>query len=397
MPEDKYAVTAVGYYPDLDGERKFLKLNKTMIVSERSPFVFMKEGSYPLRVLLIKNSAEWVLWSPQKHLEISFDDISSSFEHLCKFVFQKTEDSAQSLMCLFQAYQEKGQQAINLTICPEKLHSRQGVVSGMRDSSTQTEGITLGAVIENTTMCDEDLAPTHNKDRKEEYSIEVEENLIHNMKLDESQEMPNEGRPTSSYGTQNAAVRPKIYSQRKPNEQGNVSAINPLALYQPRGAVQNGTEVQKQLAQCGDYQLFRNRGVGPLWLSQPFLQQNLYNQYFHIPQSCSPVIGSTYCMPNDYTPGQGEAVLRYGVINAISRKLDSIDPRGNDWRQLADKLGFSLDDITNFESAPSSTVAVIECARKNGRLKSLGQLKAILIQIERSDAASIIKTEESTL
>lgn len=367
-----------------------------MIVSERSPFVFMKEGSHPLTVLLVKYSGKWELWSPQNHLNIAFGDISSSFEHLCKFVFEKTDESAQSLMCLFRAFQEKGQQAINLTICPERLDSRQDFETQMRDSSTQTQEIRRGTDIANaTTVCDEDLLPIPSRERKGELHKKVEGHLIQNPKLDESQMgTSSQGRTTSSYGTLDAAVRPKIYGQRKPNEKRNDIANNTLAFYQSFEACQNETKEQRQLAPFGNYELSPHRQVGPLWSSHPFFQQNYYKQYLQISQY-GPTIGTTYCM-DEYTPSQGGAGLRYGVINAISKKLDSIDPLGNDWRQLADKLDFTLDDIKTFESAPSSTFAVIDCAIKSGKLKSPDQLKRILIQIGRSDAASIIETEDST-
>ncbi|KAJ8044052.1 hypothetical protein HOLleu_11404 [Holothuria leucospilota] len=184
MPDHKYAVTAVGYNPDLDGESKFLKLNKTMIVSQRSPFVFMKEGSHPLTVLLVQYSPEWKLWSPKNRLDIAFEGISSSFEHICKFVFEKTGESAQSLACLYQAFQEKGQQAIDLTLRTESLDSHQDFGSQMRDSSRQTQ--------------------------------EVEGNRIQNPELDESQqETSSQGRHTSSYDIRDAAVRPKIHRAQK--------------------------------------------------------------------------------------------------------------------------------------------------------------------------------------
>ncbi|KAJ8034538.1 hypothetical protein HOLleu_21419 [Holothuria leucospilota] len=51
---DKITKIEVGYYPDLDGAGKLLRLNRNWIVTEKRPFLFLKEGGAPLQILFIE-------------------------------------------------------------------------------------------------------------------------------------------------------------------------------------------------------------------------------------------------------------------------------------------------------------------------------------------------------
>ncbi|KAJ8048079.1 NACHT, LRR and PYD domains-containing protein 10 [Holothuria leucospilota] len=142
QPTDRYAEVAVGYYPDLDVEGKFLGLNKRMVVSKRMPFVFMKDGSYPLCLVLEKFSSRWELWSPEERdAEIPFKDVSASLEIPYLFILEKAADEARILMCMFKVFQEKGQQPVKLSICSEDLDSQHDFFSEADNNPTRVHVI----------------------------------------------------------------------------------------------------------------------------------------------------------------------------------------------------------------------------------------------------------------
>ncbi|KAJ8034629.1 hypothetical protein HOLleu_21546 [Holothuria leucospilota] len=137
-----YAEVAVGYYPDLDLEGKFLGLNQRMAVSKRMPFVFLKDGSYPLCLVLEKFSNRWDLWSPEeRNAEISFKDISASLEVPYIFVLEKASVEAKTLMCMFKAFQEKGQQPVKLSICSEDLDFQHASLREIDNNSARVHAI----------------------------------------------------------------------------------------------------------------------------------------------------------------------------------------------------------------------------------------------------------------
>ncbi|KAJ8034537.1 hypothetical protein HOLleu_21418 [Holothuria leucospilota] len=73
---------------------------------------------------------------------------------------------------------------------------------------------------------------------------------------------------------------------------------------------------------------------------------------------------------------------------------DEEDPLGHDWKQLADELGFSMEEISAIERRGKPTFTVIQSAVKKGTLTSPNHLKMILEKIQRFDAAALISDEE---
>lgn len=87
--------------------------------------------------------------------------------------------------------------------------------------------------------------------------------------------------------------------------------------------------------------------------------------------------------------GQGFP-LRFSTLSKIAMKLDQEDPLGHDWKQLADELGFLMEEILIIERRSKPTITVILSAVKRGTLTCPGQLKKILEKIHRFDAAALI-------
>lgn len=99
----------------------------------------------------------------------------------------------------------------------------------------------------------------------------------------------------------------------------------------------------------------------------------------------------TFLMPYDYDNVEGHGLpLRYSTLNKIAMKLDQEDPLGHNWKQLADELGFSMEEIMIIERRGKPTITVIQSAVKRGTLRCPGQLKTVLEKIERFDAAALI-------
>lgn len=226
---------------------------------------------------------------------------------------------------------------------------------------------------------------------------QVDENQIHSfhgVDMENLQQRRTFHNPSSdSTEIQELGARPTIPGKRETNVRGCKSVGNTLMPYQHRSSCQTDMEVHA----LSDHTMLAAGGFHTTY--NTLLHQNYHNHYHN---SCSfgaqPIsVGSMYAIKGN---GDGDESqrnpFRYGILQAIAGKLDPVHALGNDWKQLADQLGFTMEDLEKFEAIPgSSTVAVISCAVKRGKLQSLHQLKSILQKMERADAVAVIPNEES--
>ncbi|KAJ8034192.1 NACHT, LRR and PYD domains-containing protein 1b allele 2 [Holothuria leucospilota] len=86
-------------------------------------------------------------------------------------------------------------------------------------------------------------------------------------------------------------------------------------------------------------------------------------------------------------------MISFGDISTLAKYLDPENNLHNDWRTLADRLTFKMNDIELFGTQRSPTIEVIKCAMMCGFLKSKSQLIDILKEMKREDAAKAISDE----
>lgn len=111
------------------------------------------------------------------------------------------------------------------------------------------------------------------------------------------------------------------------------------------------------------------------------------NNYYHRllnPQFALPLV----------PPMGSQPFISYEMKNLLRAYLDPPDTLGNDWKMLAGKLGFNVNEIALFDREQSPTCAVIDTAVQGGRLKYLADLRLVLKGMRREDAAAILPAEE---
>ncbi|KAJ8034463.1 hypothetical protein HOLleu_21314 [Holothuria leucospilota] len=114
------------------------------------------------------------------------------------------------------------------------------------------------------------------------------------------------------------------------------------------------------------------------------LPENNYYQPLWNPQFALPLL----------PPMGSQPFITYEIKNSLRSYLDPPDTLGNDWKMLAGKLGFNVNEIALFDREQSPTCAVIDTAVQHGRLKSLADLRLVLKRMRREDAAAILPAEE---
>ncbi|KAJ8034452.1 hypothetical protein HOLleu_21298 [Holothuria leucospilota] len=362
VPDDIAAVQ-VGYHLDLPGagEVRFsfqhliyypqfcllqvitsvLRQNPDLIVDQRMPYLFLREGKHPLKVfLMITSPNTWTYLTPEDNpQEIPFRSVASSVEYSCPFILQHDTDTTKVPTCIFKASQNEND--LKLKIRPK-----------------------------------------------------ADENVTRSRQLEESRQGASFQLPlTIPWETPDAAVRKKVPLQENQHETDDYTGRNLKALRQPHDACQNVYETHQQTSPYNEYQMLPRSVLPSPVPTGPLIQHNYYNQNLSISPYGTPFGEgrSLYEFPDNVTDNRGEVALGYGLIKELGRKLNPVDPLGNNWKELADKLGFTMEDIGVFELAPSPTADVIGCAMKSGKLKSIGQLKTILEQIGRSDASSLLR------
>ncbi|KAJ8034548.1 SH3 domain-containing kinase-binding protein 1 [Holothuria leucospilota] len=364
---DYITAIQVGYHLDLPGAGEVLRQNPSLIVDQRMPYLFLREGKHPLKVFLIKTLPNtWTYSTPEDNpQEIPFRSVASSVEYSCPFILQHDTDTTMVPTCIFKASQNENDL---------KLQIRPKVVTTEKQHSGNHS-----------------IAEVH---RQENVTIQAEENVTRSRQLEESPQDASFQLPlTIPWEIPDAAVRKKVPLQENQHESDGYTGRNLKALRQPKEACQNVYEAHQQMSPYKEYPVLPRSGPPSSVPTAPVIQQNYYNQNFSISPYGTPFGEgrSLYELPDNVTDNRGEVALGYGLIKELGRKLNPADPLGNNWKELADKLGFTMEDIGVFELAPSPTADVIGCAMKSGKLKSIGQLKTILEQIGRSDASSLLR------
>lgn len=301
----------VGYYSDLDGAGKLLKMNRNWEVAEQKPFLFLKDGRLPLQIQFNEVVPPvWEYCTPHDNPKvISFRKIASSTESSCPFILKRHNEGPS--YCVFKISQSK--EYIELT------------------SPLQVEE--AGDTREDVDAEKSQFKPL----------CQVPSNM-------------------GSFEEPRGAVGEAVLKNRTCN-----------VAEDSHRTVQHGTcedRIQVGLSQCGLFQLHHTE-----------LNQNFY---WNSESDKFPIT-----FDDDYVEGQGLS-LSYSTLNKIAMKLDQEDPLGHDWRELADELGFSMEEILIIERRGKPTITVILSALKRDTLTSPSQLKRILQKIHRFDAAALI-------
>lgn len=213
------------------------------------------------------------------------------------------------------------------------------------------------------------------------------------MNREESPQTVRDGQLCHSVDTLDATVRPETYWKKTKNEKGDDAARNLLTIdkYQKPSEYAIYTEGKR----CAEQSMFYYRGERQQRQCDPLISK------LHPIEHADIFPAITQCGVNfrqqayaEHADSRWGTQFRYRILNEIAKDLDPDDPLGNDWRQLADELGFTMRDINAFKNAQSPTFSVCDSAVKRGNLKSVKHLKAILEKIGRIDAASHISEED---
>ncbi|KAJ8044256.1 NACHT, LRR and PYD domains-containing protein 10 [Holothuria leucospilota] len=359
VPDD-IAEIEVGYHVDLPGAGKILEWNKSLIVGQRKPYFFLKEGKHPLKIFLENTLSEtWKYTTPDENpKEIPFQDVALSTDFTCPFILKQDTKSFDIPTCIFKASQnEKGFQ----------LRIRPKVVPTLPSSGHS-------------------VADAHH--RQHVITQDEENRRMQNLRLEESQQDTTIKQHSSNLGDTLELM------EGRQNERGYETASNAVPFYRPHEASQNEIVTPQQIATYQEHRMSQNRGLTTPMPSNSFIQQTWYNQNVSV---FSPFGGGyiSYGLLDGNGESRGGFSVKYSLIQALARKLDPDDSLGNNWKNLADRLEFTMEDIGVFETQHqfSKTHAVIDCAIKRGKLKSLEHLKTILTEIGRCDAASVITTD----
>ncbi|KAJ8018498.1 Protein NLRC5 [Holothuria leucospilota] len=123
--EDMYAAVEVGYHLDLPGEQEILRINPHLILAQRRPFVFLREGQHPLSIFLSRIIPHQWKYKDRNPKEIPFHSVAASVEHSCPFVVEKETQDRDIPMCVFVAAQiqrigkRETEHSVELVIRPE--------------------------------------------------------------------------------------------------------------------------------------------------------------------------------------------------------------------------------------------------------------------------------------
>ncbi|KAJ8019369.1 Protein NLRC5 [Holothuria leucospilota] len=119
--EDKYAVVEVGYHLDMPGEQEILKMNPNLILADRKPFVFLREGKQSLFIYFTRIVPQQWKYYDQNPKEIPFQSIAASLEQTCQFMVAKETLDRDIPMCFFTASQRyrSVDRTVDLMIRPE--------------------------------------------------------------------------------------------------------------------------------------------------------------------------------------------------------------------------------------------------------------------------------------
>ncbi|KAJ8034536.1 hypothetical protein HOLleu_21417 [Holothuria leucospilota] len=340
-PDDNATKIDVAYRLNLPGAKEILQMNKNLIVGEERPFLFFKDGRYPLHIMFSRCTPErWKYCTPDENPKIiSFGNIEASVESSCPFTFVKITKGAS--FCTFKVSQMSDN--IELTI-PLKI------------------------------------------DRNDD-------GLLHILNMEESPQAVRDSQPCNSVDSFDGAVRPETCWKRTKNEKGDDAERNLLTINKYKNPSEYAIYTEGK--RCAEQSMFYYR------------EERQQKQYDPLISNLHPIEHAdifpaiTQCGGNfqqqahaEHADSRWGTQFRYGILNEIAKDLDPCDPLGNDWRLLADELGFTMRDINAFKSAQRPTLSVCNSAVKRGKLKSVKHLKATLEKIGRIDAALHISEED---
>ncbi|KAJ8018526.1 NACHT, LRR and PYD domains-containing protein 10 [Holothuria leucospilota] len=119
LPDDM-AEIQVGYHLALPGEEEILRSNKHLILAERKPYLFLRDGGHPLNVWLERVIPKtWEYLTPDKNpRDIPFDYVAAGIEYSCPFPIHQETKGVDIPYCMFMTSQNRRFE-LTLNVRPE--------------------------------------------------------------------------------------------------------------------------------------------------------------------------------------------------------------------------------------------------------------------------------------